>query len=103
MNKYIPTFEEFVNESSINESITFDELRSKFEKNPYGIGAQLSYYEEGKNGNPDTLVFKHDDKGRRDYMLIPKLKSLGIPSKNIIKSLERGYKYPYVVTVTKFK
>lgn len=99
--KNLQTFDEFVNESMINESETFDGLRSKFEKNPYGIGAQLSYYEEGKHGYPDSLVFKHDDKYRRD-MIIPRLKSMGVPSKNMIKSLERGYKYPYVLTVTKY-
>jgi len=27
---------------------------------------------------------------------------MGVPSKNIIKSVEKGYKYPFVVTVTKF-
>jgi hypothetical protein len=99
--KHIKLLEEFVNENMINESETFDGLRSKFEKNPYGIGAQLSYYEERKSGSPDSLVFKHDEKYRRD-MIIPKLKSMGVPSKNIIKSVEKGYKYPFVVTVTKF-
>ena len=95
--KHIKLYEEFLNESSI----TFDELKSKFEKNPYGIGAQLAYYEEGTHGGPDTLVFKHDDKYRRDQIL-PKLKAMGVPSKNMIKSMERDYKYPYVLTVTKF-
>ena len=99
--KHIKLLEEFVNENMINESETFDELVSKYAKNPYGIGAQLSYFEEGKYGYPDTLVFKHDDKYRRD-MIIPKLKSMGVRSKNIIKSVEKGYKYPFVVTVTKF-
>jgi len=103
MNKYIPTFEEFVNESSINESVTFDELRSKFEENPYGIGAQIVEFEEGKNGNPDRLIFKHDEKHRRDQ-IESRLKTLGVPSKNMSKYNEdKAYKYRYELILTKFK
>jgi hypothetical protein len=94
--KHVKLFEQFLNEAE-----TFDGLRSKFEKNPYGIGAQLAYYEEGTYGAPDTLVFKHDDKYSRDQIM-SKLKAMGIPSKYMRKSMERGYKYPYVLTVTKF-
>jgi hypothetical protein len=103
MNKYLPTFEEFINESSINESATFEELRSKFEENPYGIGAQLVVYEEGKNGNPDRLIFKHDEKHRRDQ-IESRLKTLGVPSKSMSKYNEdKAYKYRYELILTKFK
>ena len=101
--KNIPTFEDFINESSINESATFDELKSKFVENPYGIGAQLVVYEEGERGNPDRLIFKHDEKHRRDQ-IESRLKTLGVPSKSMSKYNEdKSYKYRYELILTKYK
>jgi hypothetical protein len=87
----------------MNESATFDELRSKFEENPYGIGAQLVIYEEGVRGNPDRLIFKHDEKHRRDQ-IESRLKTLGVPSKNMSKYNEdKAFKYRYELILTKYK
>jgi hypothetical protein len=80
---------------SVNESMSFEEIKNKFEENPYGIGAQLVVYEEGKNGNPDRLIFKHDEKHRRDQ-IESRLKTLGIPSKKMSKSTaDKAFKYRY--------
>jgi hypothetical protein len=86
----------------INESATFDELKNKFIENPYGIGAQIVEFEEGKNGNPDRLIFKHDEKYRRDQ-IESRLKTLGVPSKSMSKYNEdKAYKYRYELILTKF-
>jgi hypothetical protein len=86
----------------INESATFDELRNKFEENPYGIGAQIVEFEEGKNGNPDRLIFKHDEKYKRDQ-IESRLKTLGVPSKSMSKyNKDKAYKYRYELILTKF-
>lgn len=93
MHKHAPN--ELTKESVVVEAMSFEELKNKFEENPYGIGAQLVVYEEGKNGNPDRLIFKHDEKHRRDQ-IESRLKTLGIPSKKMSKSTaEKSFKYRY--------
>jgi hypothetical protein len=86
----------------INESATFDELKNKFIENPYGIGAQLVVYKEGKNGYPDRLIFKHEEKYKRDQIQ-SRLKTLGVPSKSMSRYTEnKAYKYRYELILTKF-
>jgi hypothetical protein len=97
--KFIPTFESFVNESS--GSMTFDDLKS-FIDNPYGIGAQLVTFTDGNGGNSGYLIFKHDDKYRRDQ-IESKLKTMGVPAKKMSKSMaDKAYKYRFELIVHQY-
>jgi hypothetical protein len=83
------------NESEVNEAMSFDEIKDKFVENPYGIGANVVEFIEGKNGNSSMLIFKHDEKHRRDQ-IESRLKTLGISPKKMSKSTaDRAYKYRY--------
>ena len=94
MQQLHTSFNEFINEN-INESLTFDEIKDKFTENPYGIGAQAVEYVEGERGNPNRLVFRHDEKSRRDE-IAKKLKAFGIPAKKMSTSTQdKAYKYRY--------
>jgi uncharacterized protein YxeA len=96
--KHIHTFESFLNEersSNLNERMSFEEIRDKYENNPYGIGAQSIEFVKGENGNPSMIIFRHDERSRRDQ-IESKLKSLGIPAKKLSKSTaDKAYKYRY--------
>jgi hypothetical protein len=94
MQQLHTSFNDFINEN-INESLTFDEIKDKFTENPYGIGAQAVEYVEGERGNPNRLVFRHDEKSRRDE-IAKKLKAFGIPAKKMSTSTQdKAYKYRY--------
>jgi hypothetical protein len=96
--KHIKTFESFLNEensSNLNEGSSFDEIKDKYKDNPYGIGAQSVEYVEGANGNPAKLIFRHDERGRRDQ-IESKLKSMGIPAKKLSKATaDKAFAYRY--------
>jgi hypothetical protein len=100
--KHIKTFESFLNEersSNLNERMSFEEIRDKYENNPYGIGAQSIEFVKGENGNPSMIIFRHDERSRRDQVE-SKLKSLGIPAKKLSKSTaDKAYKYRYELTM----
>lgn len=85
-----------INESvEINEGMTFTEIKDKFTENPYGIGANSVEFVEGKNGNSSMLIFRHEEKHRRDQ-IESRLKTLGIPTKKMSKSTaDKAYKYRY--------
>lgn len=96
--KYFKLFENFISES-LNEAMSFDEIKDKYLENPYGIGAQTVEYVEGERGNPNRLVFRHDNKRDRDR-IEAYLKSIGIPAKKLSRSkADKAYKYPYEVTL----
>jgi hypothetical protein len=91
MNKHIPSFDEFLNENAMS----FDEIKDKFVQNPYGIGAQSVEYVEDKRGESSRLIFRSDDKSRRDEIQ-KKLKTFGIPAKKMSKNTqESGYRFKY--------
>jgi len=96
--KHIKTFENFLNEessSNLNEGLSFDEMKDKYKDNPYGIGAQSVEYVEAANGNPARLIFRHDERSRRDQ-IESKLKSMGIPAKKLSKSTaDKAFVYRY--------
>jgi hypothetical protein len=97
--KTIKTFEQFINEEQIHENMSFQEIKDKYVDNPYGIGAQRVEYVEGKNGNSNMLIFRHDEKYRRDE-IEKKLKGLGIPAKKMSKSTaDKAFKYRYELTL----
>lgn len=84
---------------SVNEGMTFGEIKDKFTENPYGIGANSVEFVEGKNGNSSMLIFRHEEKHRRDQ-IESRLKTLGIPSKKMSKSTaDKAYKYRYELTL----
>lgn len=84
-----------INESEVNEGMTFGEIKDKFTENPYGIGANSVEFVEGKNGNSSMLIFRHEEKHRRDQ-IESKLKAFGIPTKKMSKSTaDKAYKYRY--------
>ena len=84
----------YINES-VNEGMTFGEIKDKFVENPYGIGANAVEFVEGKNGNSSMLIFRHDEKHRRDQ-IESRLKTLGISPKKMSKSTaDKAYKYRY--------
>jgi hypothetical protein len=88
-----------VYEAEINEAMSFDELKNKYIDNPYGIGAQLVVFKPGERGNANRLVFKHDDRYRRDN-IESKLKDLGFPTKKMSKSTaDKAFKYRYELTL----
>lgn len=96
--KTIKTFEEFVNESTVNEAMSFTEIKDKYLNNPYGIGANRIEYIEGKNGN-SRLIFRVGDKYYRDQ-IEKKLKDLGIPTKKMSKfTADKAFKYRYELTL----
>jgi hypothetical protein len=96
----ITSFNEFVNENeNTNEAITFADIRDKYEDNPYGIGANSVEFIEGKFGNSNILVFRHDNKYDRDK-LADKLKSMGISPKKITKTnASPSFAYRYEVNL----
>ena len=95
--KPIPSFDEFLNDS-VNESSSFEDLK-KYTKNPYGIGASSVEHEEGSYGNGDRLIFRCEDKGRRDE-IEKKLKSMGFAAKKLRKSTaDKAYTYRYELTL----
>jgi hypothetical protein len=50
---------------------------------------------EGDNPGESKLVFRHDEKSRRDE-IEKKLKSMGIPAKKLSKATaDKGFKYRY--------
>jgi len=84
-----------IEESEVNESMSFDEIKDKYIDNPYGIGAQAVEFVEGERGNPNRLIFRHDEKFRRDE-IAKKLKAFGIPAKKMSTSTQdKAYKYRY--------
>ena len=87
-----------INEETINEEITFQELVNKYKDNPYGIGANSIEYIESKNwGNQLVLRFK-DSYDRKEAEA--DLKKMGIKAKNMSKSTaDKGFKYRYELTV----
>jgi hypothetical protein len=90
--KHIHTFESFLNES---QKMTFQELKDKYKDNPYGIGAQSVEFIEGKNGNPNMLVFRHDERSRLNNVEA-NLKSFGFDKKKMTRSTQdKAYKYRY--------
>ena len=94
----LTTFDEYLNEN-VNESLTFDQIKDKFTNNPYGIGAQVVTYEEGERGHSNRLIFKHDERSRRDD-IESKLKTLGVSAKKLSKSTaDKAYKYRYELTL----
>jgi hypothetical protein len=97
--KHIKTFENFLNEEKLFEGMTFDEIKDKYLENPYGIGANTVEYVEGANGNPAMLIFRHDQRSRRDQ-IESKLKSIGVPAKKLSKATaDRAYKDRYELTM----
>jgi hypothetical protein len=96
--KHIQTFEGFLSESqsqNLQEGLSFDEVRDKYKDNPYGIGAQSIEFVEGDNPGESKLVFRHDERSRRDE-IEKKLKSMGIPAKKLSKATaDKGFKYRY--------
>lgn len=100
--KHIQTFESFLNEASVNKSVTFNEIKDRYVENPYGIGAQLVIFEEGERGIPSRLVFKHDEIGRRNQ-IESTLKSMGVPAKNLSRSTaDKAFKYRYELIMYEF-
>ena len=91
--KYIK--ESFLRESSINEALSFDEIKDKYLGNPYGIGANVIEFVDSERGNPRKLIFRHEDKFSRDR-IESTLKSLGIPAKKMSKSMQdKAFKYRF--------
>jgi len=98
--KNLPTFEDFVNESySINESMTFQEIKDKYVNNPYGIGANSVEYVESRNGWPARLIFRDETSfGRND--IEKNLKALGVSAKKLSKSTaDKAYKWRFELTM----
>ena len=92
--KPIKNYEEFLNES-MNEAMSFDEIKDKYLDNPYGIGADSIEFIDSERGNPRKLIFRHGDKRSRDQ-IEKNLKTLGIPAKKMSKSmLDKAYKYRF--------
>jgi hypothetical protein len=90
------TFESFISDS-LNEAMTFDQIKDEYVDNPYGIGAQVIEFVDGPGQR--MLVFKHDNRYDRDK-IETKLKSMGFPAKKLSKSTaDKAYKYPYEVTL----
>jgi hypothetical protein len=75
--------------------MTFQELIDKYQDNPYGIGAQAVEFIEGKNGNSNILVFRHDDRSRLNNVEA-NLKSFGFEKKKMSRSTrDKAYKHRY--------
>jgi hypothetical protein len=94
------TFNEFVNESySVNEGMTFQEIKDKYLDNPYGIGANSVEYIESSNGWPARLIFRDETSfGRND--IEKNLKALGVPAKKLSKNTaDKAYKWRYELTM----
>ena len=92
--KPIKNYEEFVNES-MNEAMSFDEIKDKYLDNPYGIGADAIEFIDSERGNSRKLIFRHGDKLSRNQ-IEKNLKTLGIPAKKMSKSmLDKAYKYRF--------
>lgn len=98
--QYIKSLKELgIKESVVNEAISFEEIRDKYENNPYGIGASSVELEKGSHGNSDRLIFRCEDKQRRDE-IEKKLKSMGFATKNLSKSTaDKSYAYRYELTL----
>lgn len=93
MNNYIPSFELF--ESSITESLSFKDIKDKYESNPYGIGASSIEYVKGERGNGDRLIFRNNSSFSRDQVE-KTLKSYGFPAKKMSKATaDKAYTYRY--------
>jgi len=88
-----------IKESLVNEAMSFEEIRDKYENNPYGIGANSVELEKGSHGNSDRLIFRCEDKQRRDE-IEKKLKSMGFATKKLSKSTaDKSYAYRYELTL----
>lgn len=88
-----------IKESVVNEAMSFEEIRDKYENNPYGIGANSVELEKGSHGNSDRLIFRCEDKQRRDE-IEKKLKSMGFATKKLSKSTaDKSYAYRYELTL----
>ena len=80
---------------SVNEAMTFDEVKDEYIENPYGIGAQRIEFIDKSGGNPRMLVFRHDNRYDRDK-IETKLRSMGFPAKKLKKSVgDKAFMYPY--------
>ena len=94
MKNHIPSFNSFVNES-MNEAMSFDEIKDKYLDNPYGIGADAIEFIDSERGNSRKLIFRHGDKLRRDQ-IEKNLKTFGIPAKKMSKSMQdKAYKHRF--------
>lgn len=98
MHKHAPN--ELTKESLVTEAMSFEELKNKYIKNPYGIGAQIVVFEPAVRSNPAYLVFKHDERYSRDK-IEGKLKELGFAAKKMSKSTaDKSFKYRYELILT---
>ena len=80
---------------SINEAMSFDEIKDKYLDNPYGIGADAIEFIDSERGNSRKLIFRHGDKLRRDQ-IEKNLKTFGIPAKKMSKSMQdKAYKHRF--------
>lgn len=93
MKNYIPTFDKFLDEN-LNEKISFEEIRNKYEKNPYGIGAESVEFIESPAGKK-MLVMRFEDSYSRKKTE-DKLKSIGYLAKKMTNSTgEKGLLHKY--------